>query len=151
MNLFRLKLNSYSTDKWWNVPVVKHWKSRETWNCHSQDHPRLKAACSIRFYPSPVTQKEHRIWHTMGEERIDSARHSLTNTRKVSRNVHEPDIRATGLLHFRVQLNRPRGSTVVLWNYRKTRERRFYFAISWSKLPARSLLPCRLFNLETQG
>lgn len=78
-------------------------------------------------------------------------RHSLTNTRKVSRNVHEPDIRATGLLHFRVQLNRPRGSTVVLWNYRKTRERRFYFAISWSKLPARSLLPCRLFNLETQG
>lgn len=93
-------------------PCGETLKIKRNVNCHSQDHPRWRPY-SIRFYPSPVTQKEHRIWHTMGEHRPSVARHSLTNTRKASRNVHEPRhyIRATGLLHFRVQLNRPRGST----------------------------------------
>ena len=107
------KLNSYSTDKR-HVPVVKHLKMKRNVNCHSQDHPRRRPY-SIRFLSITCDAKgAQNIWHTMGKgaQAQTVARHSLTNTRKVSGNESPAtSIRATGLLHVRVQLNRPRGST----------------------------------------
>lgn len=77
-------------------------------NCHSRDSLAKAAGVVASLLFTGLTQKLSEGAQNLAYNgRTQLGIHS--RTRKASRNVHGPaDIRATGLLYFRVQLNRPR-------------------------------------------
>lgn len=141
-NLIRIRRIN-GTSLWWNT---ENQEKRDELSFAGSS--ALKAVLDSLLSITCDAKGAQNLAHTMGEHRLSVARHSLTNTRKVSRNVHEP--RHEYSCHWVTTLSSSTKSATrlhaVLWNYRRfrktTRERRFYFAMFHSFYTRSNLRIC---------
>lgn len=151
-NLIRIRRIN-GTSLWWNT-----WKWRETWIVIRRII-RVEGRTRFAFYPSPVTQKEHRIFGIQWAKEHRLSCSTFTHEHEKSVGEREPRHEYSChwvILHFRVQLNRPRGSTRFSGIIVKRNERTsilfcnvsLVFHTRWSSNLSVNLsvsLQCRLF------